>query len=519
MKKCIKCFIVIAILISNFSIAQISSRKIDKLVNEAMETFNVAGVAIGIVKDGKIIHNKGYGVKSIETNEPVNEHTNFGIASNTKAFTTAALAILVDESKLSWNDKVVDYIPEFRMYNEYVTQNFSIVDLLTHRSGLGLGAGDLMFWPEGGDFDIKDVLTNFQHFEPKSAFRTKFDYDNNLYIVAGEIISRISGLSWDNFIKTRILKTLNMDNSYSLVTNIDDRSNVAQPHSTETDTIKTISHYEQRKFGAAGGIYSNVDDMCNWLLVQLNEGRYGNGLEDTLFTRDSQKQMWKLHTILNADTSKRYNHHFYGYGLGWFLSDIRGNMLVFHGGYVPGMASRVIMIPDMDLGIVVLTNTDTGGAVHRTVTKTIIDKYLKLENYDWLDYYNERVKKYSSKGDSVSTTVWETVESSKELEIETDYYIGIYEDDWFGKVEIFMNDNQLWFKAYRSPKLNGPMNYYKANAFAIKWEYQDMNADAFAIFSLDEEGKAQSIKMKGISPNIDFSFDFQDLNLVRIKEE
>jgi len=405
------------------------------------------------------------------------------------------------------------------MYNEYVTQNFSIADLLTHRSGLGLGAGDLMFWPEGGDFDIKDVLTNFQHFEPKSAFRTKFDYDNNLYIVAGEIISRISGLSWEEFVKTRIIESLSMDNSYTLVTRITDKSNVAQPHSTETDTIRTISHYEQRKFGAAGGIYSNVNDMCNWLLVQLNEGKYGNSLEDTLFTRSSQKQMWKIHTVLNADTSKRYNAHFKGYGLGWNLTDHKGSMIVHHGGYVPGMASRVVLIPDLEFGMVVLTNTDVGGAVVGTTIWTIVDKYLKLDKYDWLEYYLKRFKKYKSEGDSVTTTVWETVESAKEVEINTDDYIGIYKDDWFGKIEVFMNDNQLWFKAYRSPKLNGPMHYYKANAFAIKWEYQDMNADAFVIFSLDEEGKAQNIKMKGISPNIDFSFDFQDLDLIRVEEE
>jgi len=520
--KYFKFLLSVVLVISSNSIAQISSKKIDKLVKEAMETFNVAGVAVGIVKDGKVIHSKGYGVKSIETKEPVNDHTNFAIASNTKAFTTAALSILVDKGKLSWNDKVVDYIPEFRMYNDYVTQNFNIADLITHRSGLGLGAGDLMWWPAGSDFTMNDIVTNFKHFQPKSAIRTKYDYDNILYFVAGEIIARISGMTWEEFVNTHIIKQIDMDNTFSAITQITDFSNVATPHSTESGVLKTISHhiYDPKKVnGAAYSIYSNVDDLCNWMLVHLNKGKYGDNLENELFSIKNQREMWKIHTVFNADTSKRYNAHFRGYGLGWVLTDHKGNMIVYHGGFMPGMASTVVMIPDIELGIVVLTNTDVGGAVHATIAWTIVDRYLKIDNFNWLDHIFKRVKKYKIESDSVTTKVWKTVESAKTENVNTEDYIGIFKDNWFGKVEVFMDENQLWFKSYRSPKLNGPMYYYKANAFAIKWEYQDMNGDAFAIFSLDEEGKAQSIKMKGISPNIDFSFDFQDLDLIRIEEE
>ena len=192
---------------------QLTSSEIDKLVEDAMEKFTVAGVAVGIVKDGEIIHAKGYGLKSVETGERVNEHTSFAIASNSKAFTSAALAILVEEGLLSWQDRVFDHIPEFKMYNDYVTRNFNIQDLLTHRSGLGLGAGDLQFWPSDSDFTMDDLLTNFQYFEPTSAFRTKYDYDNVLYVVAGEVIKRVSGQSWESFVKQRILDPLGMENS------------------------------------------------------------------------------------------------------------------------------------------------------------------------------------------------------------------------------------------------------------------------------------------------------------------
>ena len=220
--------------ISNSVFGQISSTELDALVQNAMAKFNVAGVAVAIVKDGKIVHEKGYGVRSITTKLPVNEYTNFQIASNSKAFTTAALSILVDEGKLNWKDKVRTYLPEFKMYNDYVTENFLVEDLLCHRSGLGLGAGDLMDFPDGTDFTIKDKLTVFQYFKPVSNFRTQFDYDNQLYFIAGELIARVSGMTWEKFVLTRILDPLQMSNSFSSQGAIKDKSNVATPHSTET---------------------------------------------------------------------------------------------------------------------------------------------------------------------------------------------------------------------------------------------------------------------------------------------
>ena len=324
-------------------------------------------------------------------------------------------------------------------------------------------------------------------------------------------------MSWEEFVEKRIIKPLNMDNTYSSLSLIKDRSNLATPHSNDTGTIKTIAHFEEMVNGAAGGIYSNVDDLCNWMLVHLNKGKYGENLVKELFSEVSQREMWKIHTTLGANRNPRYNSHFSGYGLGWGLTDIKGNMSVSHTGGLPGMLSRTVLIPDINLGVVVLTNTSESGAgVFAAITRTITDSYLGLDDYGWIDIFYEDYQNLQNEGDSVTTKVWETVKSANNDHIKVEEYVGVYEDKWFWKVEVFMNNNQLWFKSYRSPKLNGPMYYYKANSFAIKWEYQDMNADAFAIFSLDEEGKAQSIKMKGISPNIDFSFDFQDLYLRRI---
>ena len=181
------------------------------------------------------------------------------------------------------------------------------------------------------------------------------------------------------------------------------------------------------------------------------------------------------------------------------------------------MLSIVTMIPDLKLGVVILTNTDPGGAAtFRSLNQAIMDSYLGVEKVDWIEQNSKAVQSRQNEVDSVVKRVWETVAAAGKIKIPTADYTGIYEDKWFGKIEVFLKGDQLWFKSFRSPKLNGPMQFYKANTFVIKWEYQDMNCDAFAMFSLDEEGKAQRITMKGISPDIDFSFDLQDLDLHRV---
>ncbi|HEX7756807.1 MAG TPA: serine hydrolase [Niabella sp.] len=502
--------------------AQVSQARIDSLMETSMKEFNVIGAAIVVIDNGKIICEKGYGVKSITTKAPVDPLTNFQIASNSKAFTAAALSILVDEGKISWTDKVIKYIPEFKMYNDYVTQNFIIEDLLCHRSGLSLGAGDLMEFPDGGDFTIQDVLTNFQYFKPASPFRTKWDYDNQLYIVAGELIKRVSGMSWETFIKTRIFAPLQMNNSYPMNTYIPDFSNVATPHVVSAKEKRTIALYDfgTKMNGAAGGIFSNATDLAKWLQLQLNGGKYGPQLKETLFTPARQKEMWSTHTVMDASYGPRYKSRFKGYGLGWELEDKNGNFTVEHTGGLDGMLSIVRMIPEKNFGIAILTNTQNGGIyLAYAVANTISDAYLKAAPLDWISTYSKAYQNVQSHSDSVTAKVWKTVASNKQVKIRNEDYIGIYEDKWFGKGEVFLKNGQLWFRFYRSPKLNGPMQFYKANTFAIPWEYKGMDADAFALFSLDEEGKAQSIKMKGISPNIDFSFDFQDLDLQRVPEK
>lgn len=520
--------VLIALMFSVRANAQINTKQIDSIVDKVIGTLdNTVGFAIGVVKDGQIVHVKGYGVNSVDSKEAVTADTPFGIASNSKAFTSAALAILVDQGKINWEDKVIDYIPEFKMYNDYVTNNFNIQDLLTHRSGLGLGAGDLMIFPDGSNFTIDDVLTSFQYFEPTTAFRTQFDYDNLLYLVAGELTARVSGKTWGEFVDGEILEPLQMNHSYPSFSTAFKNEKLAVAHAFNGKTLNAIQNpksdlnvnSKQKMNGAAGGIWASANDMCKWMLVQLNEGKYGTNLEETLFSERQQQEMWSMHTPINRQQDPRspFKVHFSGYGLGWFLSDFNGFLKVEHSGLIAGMSSEVTLIPELELGIVVLNNSEGADFLNGLMGFILLDEYLQLETgVNWLEMAKGMQQQRQEMGDPDSEKVWAVVESNNDVKIRKDSYIGTYEDDWFGRVEIFEKNGDLWFKSHKSPRLNGKMSFYKGNTFAIKWEYQDMKADAFAIFSLDENGKAQHIKMKGISRFIDFSFDFQDLDLNRV---
>ena len=523
MRTCI--FFLFSFLLSDIQFVQaqsISPHQIDSLVSATMDAMPLAGIAVAVVKDGRVVHSKGYGVTAVDDPSSVDDHTVFAIASNSKAFTSAALAILVDDGRLRWTDKVVDHIPEFRMYDPYVTANFNIQDLLTHRSGLGLGAGDLMFFPDGADFTIDDVLKSFQYQEPVSAFRTRYDYDNLLYLVAGEVVARVSGISWAEFVETRIMEPLGMDDSAPVYQQLEDRSNVAMPHDVQGNELIQLETYTKpnASLGAAGGIYASVHDLSRWMRMHLNRGMLEEESADRILSEASYAELWRPHT--NVDfylvPEDPYGSHFLAYGLGWVIRDRAGMVCVEHTGGLPGMLSRTILVPELDLGIVVLTNTAPGGYAFQSISQTILDAYLGVKGQDWIGTSGRQIREMEAEADSVTTHVWKTVEDHKSVDIDRSKYIGEYRDDWFGKIKIHEQNGELWFTTLRSPKLNGPMAYYKGNTFAIRWEYQDMNCDAFANFVLDTEGRAMKIKMEGISPTIDFSFDFHDLDLERVPE-
>ena len=497
----------------------ISSKQIDSLTNLVLKTFNVPGIAVGVVKDGKLIHAKGYGVANIITGKKVDENTLFGVASNSKAMTAAALGMLVEEGKIKWDDKVTDYIPEFKMYDPYVTEAFTIRDLLTHRSGLGLGAGDLMMFPDGSDFTKKDIIHNLRFLKPVSAFRTKYDYDNNLYIVAGEVVARASGKSWEDFVEQRIMQPLGMKSTAASLYRLKDRTNAIRPHAPVDGKLQVLDIDWSESANAAGGIWSNVTDWSKWVIAQMNHGKYGDNLQQKIFSDEVHEETWSAQTIINARATAPYNTHFSAYGLGWFLSDVKGYKQVTHTGGLAGIVTQVVMFPELNLGIIVFTNQQSGAAFN-AISYTIKDSYLGITGYDWVKIMHDRVEKGEAEAKKINEDVEKNIKSEQAKAIggfNIAPYIGVYRDAWFGDIEISSAGGKSWLTSKRSPKLKGELLPFKGNTLIVRWNDRTMDADAYVMFTTDMDGKPSGMTMKAISPLTDFSFDFQDLDLKRVK--
>lgn len=491
--------------------------QIDKLAEQTMEAFNVPGIAVAVVKDDTVIHMKGYGVSSIITGKKTDENTLFAIASNSKAFTAAALGILVDEGKLNWETKVIDIIPEFRLYNAYVTEDFNIKDLLTHRSGMGLGAGDLMLWPDSSTFTKEEIIHNLRYLRQTSPFRTKYDYDNLLYLVAGEVVARVSRQSWEQFVEERIMKPLGMESSSPSPGRARDRSNMIDAHVPVNGVLQVVPIYESDLLNPAGGIISSVADMTKWVMMQLNQGKYGENQGMQLLSVNTHREMWTPQTIIPVRSAGPYRSHFAGYGLGWRLTDVSGYLQASHTGGLAGIVTQVTLLPELKLGIIVFTNQQEGSAF-TAITNTIKDGYLGVTGNDWVKTLKEGVERNRAEAKKITDEIWAKVEANRSktgAPVDHSTYAGTYSDNWFGDIVISEEGGNLRLRSVKSPKLRGDMLYYTGNTFIVKWDDRSMDADAYAVFTLDKDGEAAAFTMEAISPLTDFSYDFHDLSMKR----
>lgn len=512
----------VAGLIALSSVAEVKAQalspaQVDSVVNKILTTFNVPGIAVGIVKDGKLIHAKGYGVRSIKTNQKVDENTLFGIASNSKAFTATALSMLVDQGKITWDTKVTDIIPEFKLYDAYVTQEFTIRDLLTHRSGLGLGAGDLMIWPDSSTVTKPQLIHNLRYLKPVSSFRSKYDYDNLMYIIAGDIVARVSGSSYEDFIEQKIIQPLGMTATAASWYRLKDKSNIIDGHAPVGDKLETVGLSFTELANAAGGIYSNVTDMSKWVIAKINEGKYGENLGQTLTSKKVHDEMWSPQTIIKGGSP----YAFSSYGLGWALSDVNGYFQASHTGGLAGIVTQVTIIPELKLGIIVLTNQQSGAAFN-AVTNSIKDSYFGTKGNDRIKQYNDSRLAQEKQAKEITSKIWSDIAAQQKAskgKAPLQNVAGQYKDPWFGNVSIQSNKDGYYFKAKNSPKLQGKMYFYKGNTFIVKWNERSLDADAFVTFTLDHDAKATGFKMDAISPLTDFSFDFQDLDFSRLNDK
>jgi CubicO group peptidase (beta-lactamase class C family) len=494
--------------------AQIEEKKLDDLIQNTLKTFDVPGMSVGIIKDGNIVYSKGFGVSSLTTKQKMDDQTLVGIASNSKGFTCTALAMLADEGKLDFNDKVSKFIPEFQMYEPYVSQEITIKDLITHRAGLGLGQGDLMFFPEGGSFTIDDIIHNIRYLKPKNSFRNTMDYNNIMFIVAGEIIHRISGLSWADFIEQKIMKPVGMNSSFGSYNRAKTAGvkNIIDAHAPVDGKAIQVTHDWNETANAAGGIVTNIKDMLIWAEFLMNNFTTKDGKK--LVSDKQIQQLWQMQQPIPMALNNPYDSHFYGYGMGWFLSDVKGHFQVQHTGGLIGTVTQFTLIPDLKLGIVVLTNQQQGVAFN-TITNTVKDDYLGIPDRNWLKTYSERTAKNNANFEKQKRDAYAKAEAFKndKSQPKPEQFLGTYTDKWFGDVEISQQGKVYRISCKTSPRLKGELIPYSENTFIAKWDDRSYDADAFVIFNFNE--KEVSATMKPISEITDFSYDFEDLDLRR----
>jgi len=494
---------------------QQQTQSVSKAVESAMDTFMVPGVAVAIVKDGEVVMSKGFGVIKQGSDNAVTPDTLFGVASNTKAMTAALLAQLVDQGKLSWRTKVIDIIPEFQMPDAYVTREFTIIDLLAHNSGLGLGAGDLMIWPHTSH-TMDDIIRGIKHLPQESSFRSEFAYDNLMYILAGEIIARVTGKPWQDVIQESIFTPLGMDNTrakFSLIPA--SNKNVARAHVPLDGELHVVGGNFLEKFSSAGSVASSVNDMSLWIKAQLAKGMYQQEPEKRLFSEQQSKAMWKARTLLGVSDSatERDKTHFRAYGLGWFLNDYHGVKLVHHSGGILGMVSKVVLVPEENLGMVILTNQQSGYAFN-AIYYSILNEFLGLPEKDWIAFYNDLRLKGIEREQQRLAEVAGKVNRDSKPSLPLTAYAQTYSDNWYGDIEITEKDGKLHMQFSKTKELVGTLSHYQYNTFIVHWHDKTLEADAFVNFHLNEDGTISYATMKAVSHKTDFSFDFHDLKLM-----
>ncbi|MBV2208871.1 MAG: serine hydrolase [Thermomonas sp.] len=497
--------------------------KFDAYVESVQKQFDVPGVAVAIVKDGKVVMERGYGVRELGKAAKVDAHTMFAIASNTKAFTAASLNILQDDGKLKTTDRVIDHLPWFRMSDAYVTREMRIRDLLAHRSGLSLGAGDLLYWPTT-TYSTREVAERLKDVPLTGGFREQYAYDNILFGVAGLVVEAASGMSFKQFMQTRIWNPLGMTETRYNSDDLKPGDNVAVGNAKfDFKDLRPVGVTSWRNVSGAGGIYSSVHDLTKWMNAQLAGGVYAGSGESAkrLFSTQRQREMWSVLTPIPTGKSPIPEladaaSNFSGYGQGWQLSDYLGDRLVWHTGGWPGQVSRLTLVPGKGVGVVVLTSAEVGAAFN-AITYEALDMMLGHSGHDWLKGYAAAVARSQGNADESWQKHLAARDANSKPSLALAKYANTYRDPWYGDVIIRQGAKGLELQFSKTAELLGDIEHWQHDTFIVRWRDRGLNADAFINFALDPDGNIRELRMQPVSPLTDFSFDFQDLRLVPVR--
>ncbi len=464
------------------------TNEIEQYINAGMEQWQVPGLAIVIVKDGKVVLMKGYGVKDIETRKPVDEHTLFFIASNTKLFTGTALANLEYQGKLNLNDHITKYLPDYRLYDSSSTAIVSIRDLLSHRIGTKTFQGDFTFW--NTSLRRKDIMQRMRLLQPSAVFRQDYGYCNSCFMTAGEVIPIVIGIPWEQYVQDSILNRLGMKESFSSSNGIETRSkNIAMPYTTSyTGKLTVVPFDKWDNLGPAASIVSNVSDLSRWLLFQLDSGRLDG---KRLMPWQSLQKTRVINTITGSFKSSAYPMHIRGYGLGVFIADYNGRQIYWHTGGAAGMVSNVCYVPEENLGIAILTNNDNQ-SFFEALRYQLLDAYLNVNgpnrsNMMW-GGFNAEMKNQLKEIDG-----WRARVKDNKPSLELDKYEGEYLNKLYGKIKITVQGKKLKVSFSNHPTLTATLTYMDKNEWLI--EYNNIEYGIFSTSFVVENEKVVSLQI------------------------
>ena len=494
-------------------------------VEALRQKIGAPGVSIAIVEDGKTTLARGWGVRKLGEAAPVDGQTIFQTGSTGKAMTAAALAVLVDEGKIGWDDPVIQHMPWFRMYDPWVTREITIRDLLVHRSGLGLGQGDLMFVPRT-HLTRKQTVERVAYLKPKTSFRSAYAYDNILYAVAGQLIEEVTGQTWEDFIRARVLRPGGMKNATSDSEERFATPNRSWPHARLSGPLRGIGPQQAlderdelgRNGAPAGGLALSADDMAAWLRIQLAHGALPDGKR--LFSEKQALEMWTPVTPMPItplpDTLKPAQPTQQAYALGWQVQDFRGHRIIQHGGGVFGSITRVVLIPDKNVGFAIMMNSEDSGML-LGLTYDLLDHYLDQPDYGWIqkweDWYQSRL---AGGVEFLKQAKASPAKSGPSLSLAR--YAGRYRDPWYGDVVIGSDRKGLTIDFTSTPRMAGRLEHWQYDSFVTKFDDPAIEP-AYVSFTLDADGKVTGVRMKAVSKIADFSWDYHDLDLKPVEDK
>jgi CubicO group peptidase (beta-lactamase class C family) len=460
----------------------------DEYVAKSVKDWNVAGLAIAVVKDGRVVFEKAYGVRQLGRPEPVDTATLFNAASTTKAMTAVAVGMLVDEGKLQWDDPVIKHLPGFQLYDPYVTRELTIRDLLTHRAGLG--NADYLW--ASRDLSRDTVISRLRFVKPAYSLRSSFVYQNLMYLMAGEVIRAVSGMPWETFVATRIFQPLGMTSTVPLSAMARGRADVASPHWRFGDTLTLIKTIETDVIAPAGSVVSSISDMSKWIRFLLDSAKVGG---KRLLKPETFAELFTPQAIVPPDefypTRELTKPHWMTYGLGWFQHDYRGHMVDFHTGSINGFVAIAGLLRDERLGVYVFANTDHVEVRHALMYR-VFDLFLGAPVRDWSTEIRALYGKRTARADSSRTADEAKRIRGTKPSLPEAKYVGTYSDQLLGKIIISMENGNL--RARMSSSLAGSMEQWQYDTFRIRWDNRWDGTD-LVTFSIGQDGLPETVTL------------------------